>query len=107
MRKQPQFPENERDRKNREELIERVQSHLPIAKWGFSLSHVSLDSNEVIFDSEWCRFSVFLYSGRYPMLSEEELRIRYGRTRQIHIPIWNGMVSSVIVGIALQKSFFS
>lgn len=83
MRKQPQFPENERDKKNREELIERIQSHLPLAKWGFSLSYVGLDSNEVIFDSESCRFSVYLYGGRYPMPSEEELRIQYGR---LHAP---------------------
>ncbi|MFN8383045.1 MAG: hypothetical protein U0V02_13955 [Anaerolineales bacterium] len=93
MRKQPQFPEDERIRKNREDLVERVQSHLPIAKWGFSLSYVSLDSNEVIFDSEWCRLSVYLYGGRYLMPSEEELRIRYSR---LHAPDtypymdWNG-----------------
>jgi hypothetical protein len=79
MRMPPQFPEDEHIRKSREELIERVQSHLPIAKWGFNLSFVSLNSNTVIFDSEWCRFYVNLYSGRYPMPSEEELRIEYGR----------------------------
>ncbi len=93
MRKQPQFPENERDRKNREELIERIQSYLPLAKWGFSLSYVSVDSNKVIFDSESTRFKVSLYGGRYPMRSEEELSIDYGR---LHAPNtypymeWNG-----------------
>jgi hypothetical protein len=93
MRIPPQFPEDERVRKNREELIERVQSHLAVVNWGFSLSFISLNSNEVIFDSEWCRFSVSLYGGRYPMPSEEELRIEYGR---LHAPDtypymeWNG-----------------
>ncbi len=93
MKKQPQFPEDERIRKEREELIERVQKHLPIEKWDFTLSYVSPDSNEIIFDSEWCRFSVYLYGGRYPIPSEEELRIRYGR---LHAPdiypymVWGG-----------------
>ena len=93
MRKQPQFPEDERIRKYREKLIERIQSHLPLAKWGFSLSYVGLDSNKVIFDSEWSRFKVSLYGGRYPMPSEEELSIDYGR---LHAPDtypymeWNG-----------------
>lgn len=95
MGKQPQFPQDERDRKDLENLIGRIQRHLPLEKWGFRLSYVSRDSIKVVFDSEWCRFKVSLYGGRYPQASEEELTIYYGR---LHAPdidpfmIWNGEV---------------
>lgn len=90
--RRPQFPANQNLEKSRRDLIDRIENHLQVTSRGFHLSYVSQTSNKVIFDSKWCRFKVYLYGGRYPMPSEEELYISYGR---LHAPdeepymMWN------------------